>query len=148
MIIDSLKNSARIESLHPLFAKAFDYIKTHDLLNENAGRVVLEEGVLWINIDEPNGKKKEEARIENHCKYIDIQLLLKGEETYGWKESSQLKESTIAYNDAKDIAFWGDEPTTYFTLYPGQFVVFYPEDGHAPCISKQPMKKLVVKVKI
>ena len=30
MILDSLKNTEKIESLHPLFKKAFDYVKSTD----------------------------------------------------------------------------------------------------------------------
>ncbi len=33
MIVSNLQHSERIEPLHPQFKKAFDYIKSHDLLN-------------------------------------------------------------------------------------------------------------------
>ena len=36
----------------------------------------------------------------------------------------------------------------YFTLNAGQFVVFFPEDVHAPGSSDGKIKKLVIKVKI
>lgn len=42
MIISSLKQSERIESLHPLFKMAFDYIKSHDLLHTPCGRIELQ----------------------------------------------------------------------------------------------------------
>ena len=38
---------------------------------------------------------------------------------------------------------------TYFTVKPGQMVVFFPQDGHAPCISDKPaIKKAIFKVKV
>ena len=33
MIVSNLQNSARVESLHPLFKQLFDYVKANDLLN-------------------------------------------------------------------------------------------------------------------
>ena len=52
------------------------------------------------------------------------------------------------YNAEKDVTFYSDEMDTYFELNSGQFVIFYPEDVHAPMIGKGPIKKLVVKVEI
>ena len=49
MIISNLQNSGRIESLHPLFKKLFDYVKTHDLLHTPCGRIELEGDKLFIN---------------------------------------------------------------------------------------------------
>ena len=49
MIISNLQNSGRVESLHPLFKKLFDYVKTHDLLQTPCGRIELEGDNLFIN---------------------------------------------------------------------------------------------------
>ena len=48
-----------------------------------------------------------------------------------------------------DISFYGDtKPQTYVTCQPGQMVIFFPQDGHAPCISEKPViKKAIFKVK-
>ena len=36
----------------------------------------------------------------------------------------------------------------YITCHPGMFAVFFPQDGHAPCISFEPeIKKAIFKVK-
>lgn len=39
MIVSNLQNSQRIEGLHPLFKSLFDYVKTHDLLHADLGRI-------------------------------------------------------------------------------------------------------------
>ena len=39
MIVSNLQNSGRIESLHPQFKPLFDYVKTHDLLHAELGRI-------------------------------------------------------------------------------------------------------------
>jgi YhcH/YjgK/YiaL family protein len=46
------------------------------------------------------------------------------------------------------VRFFHDNPDTYFELTDGQFVIFYPEDVHAPMIGEAEIKKLVIKVKI
>ena len=38
MILDSLNNTEKIESLHPLFKKAFDYVKSTDYSKMEDGK--------------------------------------------------------------------------------------------------------------
>ena len=38
MIIDSLENAAKYTGIHPLFAKAFEYIASVDLVNIEIGK--------------------------------------------------------------------------------------------------------------
>ena len=42
MIFNSLSRSERTERLHPLFKQLFDYVRTHDLSQVPAGRIVLQ----------------------------------------------------------------------------------------------------------
>ena len=94
MILNSLKDSASVESLHPLFKKAFDYIKATDFSKVPAGKIVLDGDKLYISVAEPTGKTKEAARMETHDKYIDIQMPLTAVETMGWKATKELKKIT------------------------------------------------------
>jgi YhcH/YjgK/YiaL family protein len=146
MIHDSLKNSSRSETLHPLFKKAFDYIKNTDFSSLGDGRYDLEGDKLYVSISSVKGKEKADAKIETHKKYIDIQLPLLGVETIGWKAICGLQEEASPYNSEKDIAFYVDRPTAYTKIYPGEFVIYFPEDGHAPCIGEGLIRKIVVKV--
>lgn len=85
MIVSDIRESARIESLHPLFKTVFDYVKSHDLLNEPCGRIELDGDRLFINNVNPECVKAEQQVLEVHHQYIDIHILLEGEETIGWK---------------------------------------------------------------
>ncbi len=38
----------------------------------------------------------------------------------------------------KDVTFFWPHPDMYFGMKDGQFVVFYPEDVHAPMIGRGP----------
>jgi YhcH/YjgK/YiaL family protein len=146
MILDSLKNASASEKLHPLFKQAFDYILANDLSKIEPGKIILDGDKLYISVMEIDGKTPEIAKMEAHKKYIDIQVVLAGQESMGWTAIEHCTHEMDAYNPEKDIIFYTNKPTTYITVNPGQFAVFYPEDGHAPAIGKGKIKKAVVKV--
>jgi len=86
MIIDTIQNAHKYFSVHPLFAKAFEYIQQTDLANAADGKSDIAEGLKAIISNAP-GKTKETSlqKFECHNKNIDIQLCIKGVETIGWK---------------------------------------------------------------
>ena len=149
MIIDTLKNAYKYTNLHPLFASAFDYLKGKDLQNLEDGKFEIAEGLKLI-VSNGNGKTKETSlqKFECHDKNIDIQVCVKGNETIYWKPREKCNTPNGEYNSEKDVRFFNDEPDMNFQLNDNQFVIFYPEDVHAPMIGEGPIKKLVFKVKI
>ena len=136
MILDSLNNTKKIECLHPLFKKAFDYLKSTDFSKVEDGKHELDGSRLYVSVVSIFGKEKKDAAIETHKKYIDIQMPLLGVEKIGWKPGCELQEESTPYNEQKDIAFYIDRPTAYTKIYPGQFAIYFPEDGHAPGIGQ------------
>jgi biofilm protein TabA len=148
MIIDTLQNASKYFSVHPLFEKAFAYINTIDLQNQEDGKFDISEGLKAI-FSNAKGKTKEAslAKFECHNANIDIQLCINGEETIGWKPREKCKTSNGEFNTEKDVQFFNDEPDMFFQLTNGQFAIFFPEDVHAPMIGDGEIKKLVIKVK-
>ena len=146
MIVDSLTNSASIEQMHPLFKKAFDFLRTTDFSNTNPGKIQLDGEQLFVSIVETEGKTKEQAKLETHNKYIDIQMPIEGIETMGWLAGKNCVNEVEPYNAEKDITFFTDKPSTYIQVQPYEFAIFYPEDGHAPAIAEGKLKKIIVKV--
>lgn len=80
MILDSLNNTKKIECLHPLFKKAFDYLKSTDFSKVEDGKHELDGSRLYVSVVSIFGKEKKDAAIETHKKYIDIQMPLLGVE--------------------------------------------------------------------
>ena len=80
--------------------------------------------------------------------FIDIQFPLLGVEKIGWKPGDQLLEESVPYNEEQDIAFYIDKPTAYTKIYPGQFAIYFPEDGHAPGIGQGNIRKVVIKIPV
>lgn len=117
----------------------------------------IEVGVYEINshvkaiVSEYTTKKINENGYEAHRDYIDIQFLLYGEEIVGSLPLEYLKE-VKPYNKDCDAAFYVGTRVKHqeLLLGNGYFAIFYPQDGHMPCLCvQQPtaVKKLVVKVK-
>jgi len=148
MILDTLENAGNYISLHPRFAKAFEFIKAQNLDTIEVGKFEIDGKDIHASVSLKDGVKADVAKFEAHNNYIDIQVCPTGSETLGWKPRSKCVTEKEAYNTEKDVIFYSDQPDTYFQLHAGQFAIFYPEDVHAPMIGEGPIKKLVVKVKI
>jgi len=146
MILDSLKNAASTLALNPLFKQAFEFIQKNDLSKMELGKTILDGDKLFISVMEIDGKLPEAAKMESHVKYIDIQVVLSGVETMGWTAIEHCTEAIEPYNAEKDLQFFADKPSTLITVHPGEFAIFFPEDGHAPGIGNGLIKKAVVKV--
>lgn len=148
MIVSNLPNSQRVESLHPLFKTLFDYVKTHDLLHAELGRIEIDGDRLFINNVNPECVPAEKQVLELHRDYIDVHILLEGAERIGWKAIEDLTTETKPYEQEGDCALYSDTPTTFVDLLPGQFAIVYPEDPHAPVIGQGKIRKLIAKVKV
>lgn len=149
MIIDSLSNTERYNQVHPLFAQAFEYLKSQDLANMEIGKYDIADGLKAI-VSDKKGMTAEEsaAKFECHDHHIDIQLCIRGTEKIGWKPRADCENLKGEYNPEKDVSFYSDAPDMHFTLTNNQFAIFFPEDVHAPMISDGEVKKLVVKIKM
>jgi biofilm protein TabA len=149
MIIDTIQNASKYFSIHPLFEKAFAYINTIDLQNQEDGKFDISEGLKAI-FNNATGKTKKVslAKFECHNSNIDIQLCIHGVETIGWKPREKCQTPNGEFNAEKDVQFFKETPDMYFQLTNNQFAIFFPEDVHAPMIGEGEIKKLVIKVKI
>ena len=150
MIIDTLSNSEKYNSIHPLFAKAFEYIKSQNLASIEDGKSEIDGENLRAIVSNKKGMTAAEsiAKFECHDKHIYIQLCIRGNEKFGWKPRGNCKEQKGEYNAEKDVVFYSDTPDMYFDLTDNQFAIFFPEDVHAPMIGDGEIKKMVIKVKI
>lgn len=148
MILSILENSERIEVLNPLFRKLFNFVKSHDLLHAELGKITLEGDNLYINNVNPECVPQEVQKLEVHRKYIDVHILLEGKERIGWKSLKDCGELNHEYVEKDDYALYNDCPTVFTDLLPGQFLIVFPEDAHAPVIGEGKIRKLIAKVKL
>lgn len=150
MIIDSIQNAHRYETLHPFFGKAFAHIRETDWSAAATGKYDIAGIDLKAIVSEKQGMTEAEstAKFECHDQHIDIQFCISGTERMGWKPRSACLSPKGEYNPDKDVLFFNDAPEMFFKLHDGQFAIFFPEDVHAPMIGDAVIKKLVIKVKI
>jgi len=149
MIYDKIDN---IETYRGLSEDIYDGLKflKQATLDLACGVHVINPRVKAI-VSEYETKAVNENGYEAHKKYIDIQFLLKGREKNCCLPVEKLKE-TNAYIEEKDAAFYdADVPVQELILGNGYFAIYWPQDGHMPCLSAaeaEMVKKVVVKIKL
>lgn len=148
MIIDTLDNIETYASLNPLFPKVIEFLRQNDISKLEPKVYEISGEDAFINIQQAYGRSEEEALLESHKKMIDIQIPLEVTERYGYENTNQLPEHH--YDEKKDLILYGDERAkTYVECKVGMFVIFLPQDAHAPLVSPQKeFRKAIIKVKV
>ena len=143
-----LENAYRYPALNKGFPKAIEFLLRPDLNKLPVEKYEIDGDRVYAMVTKDPGRKKEDALLETHEKYIDIQLVLTGTDDMGWKTKSSCKHPTGQYDEESDIQFFADDPDVWFPVGRGFFVVFFPEDAHMPLISAGQLHKVVVKVAV
>lgn len=148
MILDTLVNADRYATLHPLFAQAFEFLRGADLQALALGRYPIDGERLFAIVEAVSGRSREEARLECHRKYIDIQLVLEGMDEMGWKPVRDCREPATDYSAERDIQFFRDAPASWVATPPCAFCIFFPQDAHAPLVGSGSIRKVVLKIAV
>ncbi|MCC7201625.1 MAG: YhcH/YjgK/YiaL family protein [Nitrospirae bacterium] len=152
MIVTDLRSIDHQASMTPVIKKAIEFLRRPDILNMADGRVEIEGGQVFANIQRYETVIADVPKIEYHKKYVDIQYVASGEEVIGWAPADEVTV-TEAYDADKDICFGTilKDKLTLVYMHAGQVAVFYPEDGHAPRLAAgapSHVLKIVVKVAV
>ena len=148
MIVCAVKDLEKYQALNKNFSKVIEYLKNNDIALLPLGRTDVCGDEVFISSQEFEGKTNEAAKLETHVKYIDIQMPFSIVENIGWRSLDNLSSPSQPYNENDDIAFFDEPSTSYVTLQPGECVIFFPEDAHAPGIAEGKLRKAVIKVRI
>ena len=149
MILDSIENLSLYRGLSVNIFKAIDYILNNNLNDLSVGKHQILNDDIFVIINEYETKDEFDCPTETHKKYIDIQIMLQGEEKIGFAFLKK-QEVTEQYNKDKDYTFYSTQ-LDYQYLRKGHFVIFLPTDLHCPSIKiDKPIKvkKAVVKVRV
>lgn len=145
MIIDTLANLKHYQKLLPNLLTAIE--KMRSLKDWQAGEKYYFEGG-FVFFQEGETKPMAEAQFEAHRKYIDVQVVLKGQECLAWSELSELTE-IIPYSDEKDVRKFEGENTHTMKISEGMAYICFPWDGHKAVFHiEQPLQftKAVIKL--
>lgn len=146
MIIDNIRNDRRYYTVDPRFIDAFSFLKRGDLAHLPDGRYDIDGARIYATISRMAGKGRGGTLLESHRKYIDIQFAVTGTDVVGWKEREKCGRIREAYDSRKDCVVYDDEADSWIVLSPGTFIVFFPDDAHAPCGGAGDLHKVVLKV--
>ena len=147
MILDTLKNAARYAGLRVGRSEAFGFLNQPGLADLPDGKYEIAGTRVYALVSRTQGRKVSDGKLEGHRKYLDIQYVIHGEESMGWRPTAGLANS-VPYDEARDLEFFEGEPESIVRVPPGSFAVFLPTDAHLPLIGDGPIHKVVVKVAI
>jgi YhcH/YjgK/YiaL family protein len=151
MILDQI-NNWQLYNIGPVWQKAFSFLTTLSSDIEE-GKHEIQGDEIYAMVVGYETKFPEQAVLEAHRNYADIQILLSGREKMLWFPTRQL-QSKEDYNPAKDVQYF--YPSTnhpaQLVLQPGLFVLYLPDDAHMPelTVGQQPeiVKKVVIKAHV
>ena len=148
MIFSILANADRYAALHPLFPRAFEFMRSTDLLALTPGTHPIVDEQLFAIVEHVPGRTRAEAQLECHRRYIDIQLVLEGVDEMGWKALADCRKPVSDFSAENDIRFFHDVPASWIAVPPGHFCIFFPEDAHAPLVSTGHIRKVIFKIAV
>lgn len=131
--------------------KAFDFLQTLTPTTPD-GKYEIESEEIFAIVMSYNTKKREDAAIESHRKYVDIQATLRGVEGFECFHIDTLHIKT-PYTPLEDITFYENKALCHSRVHiaEGSFVMFFPHDAHMPCLmvsdKEEYIKKVVIKIK-
>lgn len=136
-------------ALHPVIIEIIQKVKEQTIENTEVGSYPLEDESVYFIVDDKT-ELREKRRSEIHHKYLDVQLILEGTETFGYSDYPLLSIEDD-YLAEKDIAFSNDvQDEQFVTLTAGEFIVFNPKQPHRPLVAVDDkpaaVKKLIIKV--
>ena len=105
MILDKYENKDLYVGIHPLFKKCFDYVEEYKKNPVPAGTYEIEGRDLYVMVQD--SETRLEGFLETHKKYIDVQVLIDGEEMVycDWGDKLETQEP---YNEERDFEFFKD----------------------------------------
>lgn len=115
--------------------EAVKYLTELDVSEEDAGKKVVVNDKFFYSILSYNTKPANECKLESHRKYIDIQIIVDGEESIEVVDISKLKVKEC-YDEEKDVIFWRNpNRMAKCTLRAGDYIVLYPENAHRGAVT-------------
>lgn len=103
----------------------------------------------FVMVVEAQTEPFSERKSEIHKQYIDVQIMIRGEEKLGYSyhlDDASLKLTTLE----NDVTFFNKvEQEQFVVIKDGDFAVFYPDQLHRPlCAVSAPMtvKKAIIKI--
>lgn len=136
--------------LHPALAEALALALTARPQEKAPGRYELRGDDVFMNVMAFATQPAESKKAELHAQYVDIQLLLSGEERILFAIAGAARQCEAWHVEEDYQLCSAMENQQSVTLRPGAFAVFMPGEPHKPgCVVDEAgeIKKVVIKVR-
>lgn len=151
MIYAELKNIKTYKGISKNLDKAIDFIVEKKYLNANFGKNIIDGDAVYFNCPEkPITRENIDLDLEYHKKYIDIHIVLEGEEAITYTPLEDCLE-TQSYNNEEDYALVKGKAQAELILNGKNFLLFFPEEPHLALLkvnTPKEIKKIIFKVEI
>lgn len=150
MICDKFENLALYCQEGEALYKAITYARDLDR-SLSDGVYEVEGRDIFAKVGSYETTPAEERNFENHTYFVDVQVILEGEERMDVSLEKDL-DALSEYQEEDDVTML-ESPVTYSSLAmtPGMFAVFFPHDVHRPNCSingKTSNRKVCMKVRM
>lgn len=151
MIYGELKEIDNYRGISKNLDLAFDYIKTGAYKNGKYGKNEVIGDTVYFNMPEnAKTKDKENGFIESHKQFIDIHIVISGDENIGYLDPRNGK-IVQEYNENGDFAEWKGEVEMFFHMDNTKFLIFFPDEPHMAMVKfgeDRDIKKVIFKVEV
>lgn len=148
MITDRLANADLYRATNPAVARALTWVQQTDVAALPDGRYAIEDDRMFALVQRYVTKPLADGRWEAHRRYIDLQVVVAGQERIGYAHIDRLH--TDPYDPERDLT-WLSGAGDMVTAPAGSFILLWPEDAHMPGIAvdqPEPVTKVVIKIAV
>ena len=148
MIFDQLTYADRYFGMHPRLDEALRFLQEGDLTQFIPGKNPIQGDEIYVNRTSYQTSEPDARIWEAHERYVDIHVVLAGEELFHVSASSNMS-CTTQYDTEKEAAFYAGEPEAVVRLLPGDFLVCFPQDVHKSGVCRAgecEVQKIICKV--
>ena len=149
MISDSIKFLSRYDYV-PGIDKVIKFLSENDVLTIENGKYDLGDECVCKVMEYVTHEEEEEVLLEAHREFLDLQIVVKGTETFLF-QAIDLGEPATEYDKKKDVEFYTAPYVNTLVLDGSNFALVFPNDLHIGNIiagEESSVKKLVFKLKI
>ncbi len=149
MIFGNIHDLDQYSFLTDAIKECFAYAKEHRLQDYEKGCHEIDGKRLYFNRVEYTTTTPENRFWEAHRQYLDVHLLLEGQEQIDLNFIQNLEQGE--YVEADDFLALNGEKNSSVVLREGDFLICYPVDGHRTAVEvngPETVKKVIFKVLI
>lgn len=132
MILDSLEHMDFYQGIGHRLYEAMQFIRNADFTGQEDGCYEVD-GRDFRYLLQSYPTREVNDTPEGHRDFIDLQYMISGEEQVGMGRLDAMTELVESHPDRDLWLYRG--PMSWVTVHGGQFLICFPHDVHAPCVT-------------